>query len=232
MQDRAGGQAAVEALALADYRRRVAAMYARVRRAQEGEHVRAWHRFREVRDELFRDHPQSALTEAQKEDFQGLNYFDYDERLRQLVTVEADPAQQRLQVSLEKDGLTELHRVGWVEFRVGDRVARLALYWLAGYGGGLFLPFRDGSNEHSTYAGGRYLLDTIKGADLGGDGDRLLLDFNYAYNPSCAYNPRWHCPLAPIENWLEVEIRAGEKSFASAGDDEPDESAVPQPNPD
>jgi uncharacterized protein (DUF1684 family) len=93
-----------------------------------------------------------------------------------------------------------------------DGVEReLELYWLDGYGGGLFLPFRDGTSGSETYGAGRYLLDTVKGADLGTDGDRLVLDFNFAYNPSCAYDPKWVCPLAPYPNRLVTPIRAGER---------------------
>ena len=93
----------------------------------------------------------------------------------------------------------------------------LNLYGLEGYGGGLFLPFRDSSNGRGTYAGGRYLYDTIKGADLGANGESILLDFNFAYNPSCAYNDQWVCPLAPPDNWLEFAIPAGEKEFVWPG---------------
>jgi uncharacterized protein (DUF1684 family) len=88
---------------------------------------------------------------------------------------------------------------------------RLALYWLEAYGGGVFLPFRDETSGTETYGAGRYLLDTVKGADLGEEGGRLVLDFNLAYNPSCAYDPRWACPLAPPENRLTIPIRAGER---------------------
>jgi uncharacterized protein (DUF1684 family) len=87
----------------------------------------------------------------------------------------------------------------------------LNLYWIDGYGGGLFLPFGDASNGNQTYGGGRYLYDAIKGADLGGGTDQLVLDFNYAYNPSCAYNAIWVCPLSPLENRLPVTIKAGEQ---------------------
>lgn len=91
--------------------------------------------------------------------------------------------------------------------------ALLSVFWLEGYGGGLFLPFRDATSGGETYGAGRYLLDTIKGADLGGDPARgeLLLDFNLAYHPSCAYDPRWNCPLAPRENWLSVAVPVGER---------------------
>ena len=96
---------------------------------------------------------------------------------------------------------------------VGLSPATLTLYWIDGYGGGLFLPFRDKSNGAGTYGGGRYLYDTIKGADLGAGHDEIVLDFNFSYNPSCAYNPRWVCPLAPAENTLAFRVDAGERAF-------------------
>jgi uncharacterized protein (DUF1684 family) len=94
-----------------------------------------------------------------------------------------------------------------------EQPVALSVFWVMGYGGGIFLPFRDQTYQKETYGGGRYLLDTIKHADLGGDSSGLVIDFNYAYNPSCAYNPRWVCPLSPIENRLSVPIRAGELNF-------------------
>jgi hypothetical protein len=85
------------------------------------------------------------------------------------------------------------------------------VYWLAGYGGGVFIPFRDATSGTATYGGGRYLWDSVKGADLGSVGDELVLDFNYAYHPSCTYDPQWSCPLAPRDNWLDIPIEAGER---------------------
>ena len=106
-----------------------------------------------------------------------------------------------------------MQRFGRIRFTVDKQAVSLSLYWILGYGGGVFLPFRDETNNDTTYGGGRYLLDTIKHADLGQEGSKLVIDFNYAYNPSCAYNSQWHCPLAPWENRLPVSILAGEKSF-------------------
>ena len=95
---------------------------------------------------------------------------------------------------------------------------RLEVYWLAEYSGGVFLPFRDATGADETYGGGRYLLDTAKGADLGSAADgELILDFNFAYNPSCHYDPRWNCPLSPAANRLPVRIEAGERRFDGAG---------------
>jgi len=106
--------------------------------------------------------------------------------------------------------------VGRMHFVVEGEAVSLSIYWLEVYGGGLFLPFRDATCPVESYGGGRYLFDTIKGSDFltapgERDKSRIILDFNYAYNPSCAYNDRWICPLAPIENRLVVPIRAGEK---------------------
>jgi hypothetical protein len=104
-------------------------------------------------------------------------------------------------------------RIGSVELVGPLRGQRLSLYWIQGYGGGLFLPFRDATSGGATYGAGRYLLDSIKSADHGGDWrtGTLLLDFNMAYHPSCAYDPLWACPLAPPENRLAVPVEVGER---------------------
>ncbi len=197
---------------LLDYRRRVAELYAQVRRSNLSDAERWW-QFREGRDELFRTHPQSALPEEQKAAFAGLRYYPYNPALRFVLAVDTDVEPAIVEMALQDDGLARMRRFGKIQFVVDDRAVSLSLFWMMGYGGGVFLPFRDLSGRDETYGGGRYLLDTIKHADLGQDGDRLIVDFNYAYNPSCAYNPRWHCPLAPQENWLPVAIRAGEMRY-------------------
>jgi uncharacterized protein (DUF1684 family) len=124
-----------------------------------------------------------------------------------------DPEGAALVIPTSTGEPTRFTRIGSVRPVLGGEPRSLAVYWLEGYGGGLFLPFRDARAGRETYGGGRYLLDTVKGADLGtsADGARLVLDFNYAYNPSCAYDPRWSCPLAPPENRLDVPVDAGER---------------------
>lgn len=197
-----------------DYRARVAEMYRQVREANQLglEPGEALQEFRASRDQLFRSHPQSALDELQKASFGKLEYFEYDPALRLVVPLEpATPS--LLEFELPEDGLVRAERFAQVRFQLEGQDCRLSLFWLLGYGGGVFLPFGDATNGASTYGGGRYLLDTIKHADFGRDGDCVVLDFNYAYNPSCAYNPRWVCPLSPLENRLAVAIRAGEKVF-------------------
>jgi uncharacterized protein (DUF1684 family) len=201
-----------ERLALLDYRRRVVEMYARARDGG-AEPAAACRDFRRARDELFRTHPQSALAPDQRAAFGGLKYFAYDPSLRFTLDIDTTVDRSVIEVHLRDDGLLRLHRFGRVHFVVAGRRLSLSLFWISGYGGGVFLPFKDVTAAQTTYPGGRYVLDTIKGADLGSEGTRLIVDFNYAYNPSCAYHARWDCPLAPEENHLPVAIRAGEQRF-------------------
>ena len=167
--------------------------------------------FRAARDALFASHPQSPIPAERRSAFEGLPYWPHDSRLRLFARVEPDPAPPVVAVPVSRGEAPAVSRIGWVELQLDGGVARLAVYWLAGYAGGVFLPFRDRTSGSETYGGGRYLWDSAKGADLGSDGDRLVLDFNYAYHPSCTYDPRWSCPLAPSENWLDVPVRAGER---------------------
>ena len=194
---------ASEALDLLDWKRRVFALYAEVRGAADAEH--AWVRWRGVRDELFRAHSQSPLPPEARARFTGLDYFPYDPALRFEASVErAEPA--TLEIDGSAGSKTRFRRFAHARF--GE--TRLELYWLEAYGGGIFLPFRDETSGHETYGAGRYLLDTVKGADLGGEGDSLVLDFNFAFNPSCAWGDHWACPLAPPANRLSLRIEAGE----------------------
>jgi uncharacterized protein (DUF1684 family) len=193
-------------MTLLDWRRRVAAMYAAVRTTAEEDPAGTAARFRAERDGLFRDHPESPLTPDARRGFPGIPYWPHDPAMRFEAEVEALPAGPVTATSLSGEAF-RLERIGRVRLPVGD----LEVYWIAVYGGGVFIPFRDTTSGTETYGAGRYLLDTIKGADLGGSGDRLVLDFNYAYHPSCAYDPRWSCPLAPPANRLAVPVRAGER---------------------
>lgn len=203
-------------LELLDYRRRVSEAYAAIRHGG-GSAEEIHRRFRGFRDELFANHPQSPLPSGQRRRFQSLSYFPYDPALRFEAELQPVEDSERLDVDLRDDGRLTLRRFARVGFRLNGQEAYLNLYWIDGYGGGLFLPFRDTTNGVETYGGGRYLLDTIKGADLGSVEGLLTLDFNYAYNPSCAYDERWDCPLAPPENWLRFAVAGGEKAYLPDG---------------
>jgi uncharacterized protein (DUF1684 family) len=193
---------------LLDWRRRVAALYVEVRSLEEPE--KAWRRWREVRDDLLANHPQSPLPEEDRAAFEGLSYFDYDPACRVTAVIEAAEP-QRIELPGSAGATFGAARFARAGFRLADADLELGLYWLDGYAGGLFVSFRDGTSGKETYGACRYLLDTVKGADLGSDGANMVLDFNFAYNPSCSYDPRWACPLAPPDNRLAVEIRAGER---------------------
>ena len=199
-------------LDLVDYRRRVVEMYGRVRTGS-GDPAARWMEFRRAQDDLFRWHPQSALAEDQKARFKGLRYYPYDPRFRLVLPLRPVDNPEVMQVRLRDDGVLQMRRMGRVQFTIDGQALALTLFWILGYGGGVFLPFRDASNTDETYEGGRYLLDTIKGVDLGQDAGDVVIDFNYAYNPSCAYSLRWDCPTPPPENWLPAPIRAGEQRY-------------------
>jgi uncharacterized protein (DUF1684 family) len=198
-------------LDLLDWKRQVYDLYARVR--DSADRAVAWDAWRSGRDDLFRSHPQSPLPEMERASFSGITYYPYDPASRVLAeVVEVAPERYDMATSGEEEGGSySFTRFAAARFELGGESLELELYWLEGYGGGLFLPFRDATSGRETYGAGRYLLDTVKGADLGSEGDRLVLDFNFAYNPSCAYDPRWVCPLAPPPNRLSIPILAGER---------------------
>jgi uncharacterized protein (DUF1684 family) len=204
-------------LDLVDWRRRVGDLY------REGAvHGIDW--FRATRDELFRSHPQSPIPAADRHNFVGLDYFAPDPAYRFKCEFEEPAADLPSELDIDtggEDGVVRYRRAGCVSFELDGEPVRLTVLSLIGYGGGLFLPFRDATAGHETYGGGRYLFDTIKNTDalvleVEPGSRRVTIDFNYAYNPSCAYDVRWACPLAPRENWLSIPIRAGEKAYAGS----------------
>jgi uncharacterized protein len=251
-------------LSLADWRRRVAELYAEVRATSARDPGAAWTTWRAEREALYRGHPQSPVPASERSAFRA-RHWPYDDRLRLVVGVEggepaepatrAEPATPVVPVApaasvppvapaasvpaasvpaasvpaasvpaarrplqalaLPNSGEDELafDRLGLVRLALPDGVTSLALFWMRGYAGGLFLPFRDATNGGATYGAGRYVLDTAKGADLGGDpaAGTLVVDLNFAYQPSCAFDPRWACPLAPPENRLAAAVEAGER---------------------
>ena len=183
-------------LELLDWRRRVAALYREVRDFDDPAQAHA--HWIAGRAELFARHPQSADRNVK------LRYAPYDARWRFDVQVQPAP-QQRIDIATATDGVVPFERIGRVELA---GVGSLDGWWLASYGGGVWLPIRDSNPD--TYGGGRYVLDTVKGADLGGTADELVVDLNFAYNPSCAYDEAWACPLAPPGNVVDISVEAGE----------------------
>ncbi len=198
-------------LALAQWRRTVAQIYADVRRA--GVPETAWQQFLAARNALFKTHSQSPLNDEQRAAFSELPFFAYDPDYRVVGQLDRNVPQEQFCVELAADGKFCYRRVAKILFAIKGQTAQLSLFWVEGYGGGLFLPFKDLTSKTETFGAGRYLYDTIKGADLGADEAQIILDFNFAYNPSCAYNDQWVCPLAPVENSLSFPILAGEKRF-------------------
>jgi len=197
-------------VALAGWRRAVAELYADVRASGDDAEAAAT-TFRARRDRLFREHDESPIPRDRRAQWQSA-WFPYDPAWRVIGAVSRLPKPSTFEIALSADGVVRCSRVGIVEFMQHGVAATLFLYWFEGYGGGLWLPFADVGNSATTYGGGRYLYDTIKGADLGATATRFVLDFNFAYNPSCAYDERWSCPLPPTENRLAFEVTAGERA--------------------
>ncbi len=197
--------------ALWDWRRRTAALYAAIRAKQDPQ--RAWMLWRATRDGMFLDHPQSPIEPGRG--FKGLDVFPYDPALVFHVkhTPVVDAPVETVQAG--SDGPVNMQPFARSQGLQAKLGGELTFYWLLGYGGGVFLPFADATSGRETYGAGRYLLDTIKGADLGSTPVGLtVLDFNFAYNPSCAYSPRYVCPLAPVANRLPMPVTAGEQTPA------------------
>jgi uncharacterized protein (DUF1684 family) len=175
-------------LATTDWRRMTFDLYRRVRATPDPQTAHAL--WRETRDAMFAEHPASPLLDEDARDFESLPVPDYDPAWRFQVRIEAtEPAEFDFETGT--DGVVHFDRLGLVRV---PGVGTLDVW------------------KHGGYAGGRYLLDTIKGSDLGGDDlGSLVLDFNFAYNPSCAYDPAWACPLAPPGNTVPVPIPVGEQ---------------------
>jgi uncharacterized protein len=202
------GDPVAEALSLLDWRRRIGQLYAEIR-ATPDKHA-AWRLWRDARASLFRTHPQSPIPASRRRRYSGPHLHDYNPAW--CVAGAVEPAEsRRFELPTSNAEAMAFGRFGVAHFTFAGIELSLELYWLEGYGGGLFVPFADATSGGDTYGAGRYLLDTVKGADLGQQGALLVLDFNFAYQPSCSYDPRWTCPLAPPANRLEVGVRAGER---------------------
>jgi uncharacterized protein (DUF1684 family) len=168
--------------------------------------------FRNEVDDFMQFHPQSPLDDEQREAFQGLNYYGINEDLILEVVVERFPEEEPLvEISTNTGDLRAYRRWGRFTFEVGGQEAALTVY-ADPYADELFMPFRDATSGPESYGAGRY-MDTHRPGLRLMPGGTLEVDFNYAYNPYCAYSEHYSCPLPPTENWLTVPIRAGEKKF-------------------
>jgi uncharacterized protein (DUF1684 family) len=191
---------------VASWRREVHALYAAVR--AEPDPASAHRLWVDGRTELFGSHPASARQPGQR-----LAHAAYDPSYRFVVDLEpAEPDEWR--PTTGTDGEVAFTRAGRLELPL---IGGLDVWWLGSYGNGIFVPLRDATAGSTTYGAGRYLLDTVKGADLGHEGDAWVADLNFAYNPSCAYDPDWACPLAPAGNRLDAAVPVGELVPVSGG---------------
>jgi hypothetical protein len=159
---------------------------------------------RKQKDQFMHVHPQSPLTPEQKSTFSGLNYFDEDASLRLEVAVEPFEEQAEIVMQTSTGGTQTYRRYGRFQFEVAGEKAELTLFASPH---GFFLPFVDSQAGTETYGAGRY-LDPEPNED-----GNFLIDFNDAYNPYCAYNEMWTCPIPPAENRLALPIMAGEKNY-------------------
>lgn len=156
---------------------------------------------RRQKDDFFKHQPQSPLTPEQQKKFSGLRYYDYNPALDLVVQVTPFEQQDERIMQTTTGQQQRFRRYGEFTFEVDGETARLTLYE-ADYG--FFLPFADANAGKETYGAGRYLEPEPL------DGDTFHIDLNQAYNPYCAYNDGWSCPITPPENRLKVAIRAGE----------------------
>ena len=160
--------------------------------------------FRAQKDEFFASHPQSPLTRDQRKNFQGLSYFPENPALRLEVKVDEFSPKEKITMQTSTGDEQHYMRYGKFKFAVEGQEVELTIY--SGEHG-FFLPFVDSLANKETYGAGRYLEPEPL------DGGRFLVDFNVAYNPYCAYNEMWSCPLTPFENRVKAPIRAGEKLY-------------------
>jgi uncharacterized protein (DUF1684 family) len=197
-----------DALDLLDWKRRIFALYGEVRAAADPQD--AWGRWQAVREQLYRSHPQSPLVPEDRLAYRS-SFFDYDPAFRVFAEVH-DAAAAPSPIPSSIGGTFAFSRIGTASFELDGQECELEVHWNDGYGGGILVVVADETSGEETYGGGRYVLDTVKGADLGYDRNRLVLDFNFAFNPSCAFDPRWACPLAPAANRLPIRVEAGEQA--------------------
>jgi uncharacterized protein len=196
---------------LVDWRRRVGDLY----RLGGPEAIAE---FRERRNHLFKHHPQSPIEPDDLEAFRSLSYFEPAPAYRVAARFEPGPGDELVIDTGASDGVIRYRRAAKLVFELRGSRCELTVLALQQYAGGLFVPFKDATSGHETYGGGRYLFDTAKNTDglvleVTHGSLEVTVDFNYAYNPSCVYSPRWACPLAPPENTIRIPVQAGERMY-------------------
>lgn len=196
----------MNAFEVAQWRRSTFEIYRGVR--AESDPAAAHALWTAARREMLLTHPASPVTGAQRANPSIGRVAEYEPAFRFVAKLDTDMPELTRDVQTGTDGVVPFERLGVVRL---DGLGTLDVWRLKSYGGGIFVPFRDTTAGRSTYGAGRYLLDSIKGADLGGDADGLVVDFNFAYNPSCAYDEAWACPLPGSGNRLAVDVPVGEQ---------------------
>jgi uncharacterized protein (DUF1684 family) len=162
--------------------------------------------YRMAVDEFMRNHPQSPLGHEQQHGFPGLSYYPFNPAMHMHLPLDTDVSDEPVTMQTSTGDNRIYHRAGKIHFEVDNQPAELTIY--QDEEGDLFLPMRDATSGNETYGAGRYLEPGLV------DDKTVHVDFNYLYNPYCAYNEAYSCPLPPMENWIRVPIQAGEKTVA------------------
>jgi len=171
-------------------------------------YTKSTERWRREKDSFFKLGHDSPIPEFERRTFEGLKYFSPDEKYRMKLKLHRYPAPQIVTMVTSKGSEQRFYRHGYFEFEMAGKLVKLQAYRSAERSDEhLFVPFRDKTSGRESYGASRYIdLDLSPG-------DSYVLDFNVAYNPYCAYSDDYICPFPPRENWLDVEIRAGERKY-------------------
>ncbi len=173
---------------------------------EKKEYIKAVEQFRKEKDEFFRQGPQSPLTPEQRQAFKGLKYYPVDPKYRIITKLIKLDDPEIIEIPTTGGSSQHYIKFGKITFAIDDQNCELIIFQST-HDNHLFLPFRDATAGKETYGAGRYVEVELL------EDDTCIVDFNLAYNPYCAYNDNWVCPMTPFENYLNCEIKAGEKKF-------------------
>ncbi|MEP5255394.1 MAG: DUF1684 domain-containing protein [Winogradskyella arenosi] len=169
--------------------------------------------FQRKKNAEFKDASKSPLKAKDLKNFEGLDFFPYDSTFLVQATLKRTPNTEWFQMKTTTDRLSKERVFGVINFELQGKSFQLNLYQgeelmqTEGFEQYLFLPFVDNTNGESTYPGGRYIDLNIP------EGDTIEIDFNSAYNPYCAYDEKYSCPIVPMVNYLDLDVEAGVKAF-------------------